>query len=98
MAREPVVKIVCDRCGREEFLPVADDKGPADLEICFKGESVCYDDLCTGCESTCRNLFENMTKALKHVSPKRKAKKEGSEEPSNTTEPLMPGLSASQSS
>jgi hypothetical protein len=54
MARQEVVMIKCDRCGREELQPASTqvEKLAPDFESQFKGNRICYQDVCKRCEDT----------------------------------------------
>lgn len=57
MAREKVVKVVCDRCKRTELQPVIADKVGADFEASFEGQRLLYQDLCLRCRETIKNIW-----------------------------------------
>ena len=54
MARQEVVMIKCDRCGREELQPASTqtEKAHPDFESQFKGQRMSYQDVCKRCEET----------------------------------------------
>lgn len=54
MARQQVVMIKCDRCGREELKPAVGEKSEPDFTSKFLGEELSYFDLCARCLETVR--------------------------------------------
>lgn len=75
MARQKVVKLVCDRCKRTELRPLTEMKDgeqqvPA-FQAMFKGKKIKYDDLCTQCEMVMATVWENVCTVLKKNSPRK---------------------------
>lgn len=57
MARETVVKVLCDRCRRLELQTSDVSKIGPDFEASFGGERLVYQDLCQTCRKTVANLW-----------------------------------------
>jgi hypothetical protein len=80
VAKEKVTRIICDRCGREEFLteePEGEDT--VDMVLTFMGTTYQYADLCSKCQEACKGYVASITKT--------KAKKEEKTPPSSSTQP-----------
>ncbi len=61
MAREKVVRIICDRCKKTEFIPPPTvEKTGAIFEASFQGKRLVYEDLCTGCLNAVAHLYEEL--------------------------------------
>lgn len=71
MARQQVVEIRCDRCTRVEHRAlnsVKDDGHPA-FTATWKGKTISYDDLCTGCEEIINIRMETIGREISKMSP-----------------------------
>ena len=99
MARRQTIEVKCDRCKRIEYVNAKSGKSvEADLDIKFresgtgKKTAVKFDDLCSPCEKTVKNLIDSIVKEIKGKSPDRKsdAKKEGGNSPSIKVESTQP--------
>ena len=91
MAKKNVVELVCDRCDRTEHVGPEKYNELPDFKVVFGPEGpdgqeiqIQFDDLCSSCTKTVRNLIEQ---AVKKISWKRgkgeeelEAKKEGAGE------------------
>lgn len=76
MAKQQVVEVQCDRCKRKEYRSVTQVEVPkTELELDFRGMKIKFDDLCEPCRTTISNYVDNIKKAPKGKSPKRRAKK-----------------------
>lgn len=79
MARQQVVEVRCDRCGRQEYRGQGDDaveRTDPELLIRVAGSpAIIYQDLCGPCAQAVRGYVESIVKGLKHKSPVRQAKK-----------------------
>jgi hypothetical protein len=105
MARRKTVEVTCDRCDRIEYRPFEEEKGAptpflkAKALLLAENIDISFDDLCSPCEKTVKNLLESIAREIKGKSPKR-AKKEGDDAPSQSAQvrqlPLDPEISASE--
>ena len=76
MAKKEVVEIVCDRCERVEYIDPKEVRDNPDLRIALgfevqRGEdnlpapsAAQFNELCSSCRKTVKNLFEQMTKKI----------------------------------
>jgi hypothetical protein len=85
VAREQVVRIICDRCGREEFLPPPPPVVPEDptapeetddLELTYLGKTIRFKDLCSSCKKTCGAYVDSIGKDVKSSRSKARKKRE----------------------
>ena len=63
MARQEVLEIKCDRCGKVENHPAKGKEIPRpEFSISFQGQKVVYEDLCRRCRGALENYFISSTK------------------------------------
>lgn len=93
MAKRNVVEIVCERCERTEYIPPEEHREEADLVILFGTEpgavdiSTTFEDLCSSCKKTVRNLADQITKKISWKRNKEDDKKgEDGTQPSSPTD------------
>lgn len=82
MSKEKVIRLICDRCGREEFL-TEEPQQVLDLVITFLGKTYQYDDLCSKCKAACQGYVDSLVKA-------KKEKKEEESPPPSPSRPRQP--------
>ncbi len=96
MSRRQTIEVKCDRCKRIEYVPAPNKKDVgAAPTLHVKGVLlnikvlIDFEDLCSPCEKTVKNLVDSIIKVIKGKSPDRNsdAKKEGDESPSISTQP-----------
>ena len=91
MSRKQMIEVKCDRCKRVEYVPIKKEKKEeASLDLEFKPSAggthgrikLKFNDLCSPCEKTIKNLIESIAREIKGKSPDRKsdAKKEGDDD------------------
>lgn len=82
MAKRTVVEIVCERCERTEYIKPEEHREEADLMLTFGTEmgkqevEEVFDDLCSSCRKTVRNLADQITKKISWKRNKDDDKKE----------------------
>ena len=77
MGRQAVVQITCDRCTRVEHRPMSEAREPPKpgskthyvFRGTFRGKTVEFEDLCSGCEVIVANHMREIDKALTKMSP-----------------------------
>lgn len=59
MARRDVIEITCDRCGRTETQTTveAPKGGVPEIDACFHGQKVAFNDLCKRCRDAVKGYF-----------------------------------------
>lgn len=93
MTRKQMIEVKCDRCKRIEYVPASSkETDKAKLELRFRPSGkkprvkevdleLEFDDLCSPCENTVKNLIESIAREIKGKSPDRsEAKGEGAED------------------
>ena len=88
MSKKNVVEINCDRCDRTEYVDPGAYQERPDLDLTFGAHDsaepevhVTFDDLCSSCKKTVKNLSEQIAKKISW-----KRNKGGEEEPEDKKE------------
>jgi len=88
VTKKNVVEINCDRCDRTEYVDPSLYSGSPDLALTFGAHDgtepevhVAFDDLCSSCKKTVKNLSEQIAKKISW-----KRNKGGAEEPEDKKE------------
>lgn len=102
MARQSVIEVVCDRCGRVETQETSKVFNPPDsmaklwsspggdpLEVTFRfrDQEVSYEDLCGSCRKTIENKFESIVAVTPESRAREGKKKEEAAKPGSDTPP-----------
>ncbi len=102
MARQSVIEVVCDRCGRTETQETAkvfnppDSKAkqwstpngtPLEVSLRFRNQEVAYEDLCVSCRKTIENKFESIVAVTPESRAREGKKKEQAAEPAAAAPP-----------
>ena len=72
MSQQPVIQILCDRCGKTEIRPISEkskrtNKEP-DFLAQYNGERVEFDDLCKKCKGVASALWARLLTTVSKVS------------------------------
>jgi hypothetical protein len=60
MARQEVIQVRCDRCKRVELQPPQPQKAHPDFEARFLETRLVYEDICTSCQETLKNVWKDL--------------------------------------